>query len=194
MMSTMAFPNKTSPEAIKAAAIDVLEQEGEAALTLRRIAGVLGITPNALYRYYGSRDVLIAAVADEVARRLLAAINLALAELGPASSAEARIGTLMRVYARFCDAHPDLYQTFATDRTTAEAGLPRPLGYEELWLKAVEVIEPLTGPANAVMAAVTLWSVLHGRWALKRANLLSDEKPDDIDAFAINAFLKGLAA
>ncbi len=146
----MAFPSRTSAEAIKAAAIGLLEEEGETALTLRRIAGILGITPNALYRYYRSRDVLIAAIADEVARRLLAAINKALDGLAtaPAPDAKARIKTMMQVYANFADTHPELYQTFVTDRSDAEAGLPRPLGYEELWLKAVEVIEPLTGPAT----------------------------------------------
>jgi len=191
----MVFPTKTSPEAIRAAAVGILEDEGEAALTLRRIAGILGITPNALYRYYRSRDVLIAAVADEVARRLLEAINKALDQLGtaPAPSAEARVRTLMQVYAEFADAHPDLYQTLTTDRSAAEAELPRPLGYEQLWLRAVEVIEPLTGPANAIVAAMTLWSLLHGRWALNRANLLDGRKPRDIDTFAIDAFLRGLS-
>jgi len=191
----MVFPTKTNPVAIRAAAIKLLENEGETALTLRRIAGILGITPNALYRYYASRDVLITAVADEVARRLLTAINQALDHLGtaPAPCAEARVRTLMQVYAKFADAHPDLYQTLTTDRSAAEAGLPQPLGYEQLWLKAVEVIEPLTGPANATVAAMTLWSLLHGRWALNRANLLDGKKPGDIDAFAIDAFLKGLA-
>ena len=38
---TMAYPGKTSPEAIRAAAIGLLEREGGAALTLRRVAGVL---------------------------------------------------------------------------------------------------------------------------------------------------------
>ncbi len=161
---------------------------------MRRIAGILGITANALYRHYRSRDVLLAAVADEVARRLLAALNQALDDLGtaPAPDTKVRIRTLMQVYAKFADTHPELYQTFATDRSAAEAGLPRPLRYEELWLKAVEVIEPLTGPANAIMAAITLWSLLHGRWALNRANLLEGKKPGDVDAFAIDAFLRGL--
>ncbi len=190
----MVFPRRTSPEAIKAAAIGLLEEEGETALTMRRIAGILGITANALYRHYRSRDVLIAAVADEVAGRLLAALNQALDDLEttPVPDAKARIRTLMQVYAKFADTHPELYQTFATDRSAAGAGLPRPLDYEELWLKAVEVIELLTGPANAIMAAITLWSLLHGRWALSRANLLNGEKPDAIDAFANDAFLRGL--
>ena len=189
----MAFPSKTSPEAIRTAAIELLEREGEAALTLRRIAGLLGIVPNALYRHYASREVLIAAVADEVARRLLIAINETLdrPEGGTLLRAEDRVRALMNVYAEFSDAHPDLYQTLMTNRSAAEAGLPQPLGHDQLWLKVIEVIEPLTGRENAPLAAITLWSLLHGMWALKRANLLGGKKPTEIGSFSIDALLKG---
>ncbi len=191
----MAYPSKTSPEAIRAAAIGLLEREGGAALTLRRVAGLLGVVPNALYRYYATRDVLVAAVADEVARRLLAAIDEALdrprEDVPP--RAESRIRTLMEVYAAFADAHPALYATLMTDRPAAEAELPQPLGYDLLWVRVIEVLEPLTGQADAPAAAITLWSLLHGMWALDRANLLGDQKPKNVDGFAINAVLKGLA-
>ncbi len=195
MLSTMAYPSKTSPGAIRAAAIGLLEREGEAALTLRRVAGVLGIVPNALYRYYATRDVLVAAVADQVARRLLAAINEALDRPGQDGPrrAEDRIRTLMEVYAAFADAHPALYATLMTNRPTAEAKLPQPLGYDLLWARVIMVLEPLTGQADAPAAAVTLWSLLHGMWALDRANLLGDQKPKNVGGFAINAVLKGLA-
>jgi len=79
----MAYPKKTSPEAIRAVAINLLEKEGEAALTIRRVASELGLAPNALYRHFATRDVLIAAIADEVAKRLLAAINKALGNQKP---------------------------------------------------------------------------------------------------------------
>jgi len=195
ILFTMAYPSKTSPEAIRAAAIELLENEGEAALTLRRIANLLGVVPNALYRYYANRDVLIAAVADEVARRLLAAINQAIdqTEKGGLSRPEDRVRALINVYGKFAGAHPDLYRTLMADRSAAEAGLPQPLGHDQLWLKVIEVLEPLTGPMNASLAASTLWSLLHGMWALKQANLLGGKKPDDIGDFALNAFLKGLA-
>ena len=191
----MAYPSKTNPAAIKAAAIDLLEREGEAALTLRRVAGILGVVPNALYRYYATRDVLVAAVADEVARRLLAAIDQALGRLGgdAPGGPEERVRTLMDVYAAFADAHPDLYATLMTDRASSEAGLPQPLGYDLLWARVIEVLEPLTGRADAPSAAVTLWSLLHGLWALDRANLLGGQAPKGAAGFAADAVLKGLA-
>ena len=193
---TMAYPSKLNPEAIRAAAIGLLEREGEVALTLRRVADALGVVPNALYRYYTNRDVLVAAVADQAARRLLAAIDEALDWPGQDSPrrAEDRIRTLMEVYAAFAKEHPALYATLMTDRPAAEAEIPQPLGYDLLWARVIKVLEPMTGQPNAPAAAVTLWSLLHGMWALDRANLLGDQKPKDVGAFAINAVLKGLAA
>lgn len=187
----MAFPSKTDGHAIMAAAIELLERDGEAALTLRRVSSRLGVTPNALYRYYSSRDVLVAAVANEVARRLLEAINLALAGTIKADSA-VRVRTLMDVYADFADTHPTLYLTLTTAKASAAAELPVPLHPDLLWLKVIEVLEPLTGQANAPAAAVTLWSLLHGMWALKQANRLGGKKPEDINDFALEVFLKGL--
>lgn len=189
----MAFPRKTDALAIVAVAIDLLEREGEAALTLRRVASLLGVTPNALYRYYGSRDVLVAAAADEVARRILDKINLALAN---ADSIQAnhteRVRTLMTVYAEFADTYPTLYETFLTAKASAAAELPTPQYHDLLWLKVIEVLEPLTGQANAPAAAVTLWGLLHGIWSLKQADRLGGEKPDSVNDFAFEALLKGL--
>lgn len=190
----MAFPSKTDGPAIIAAAIELLERDGEAALTLRRVSGLLGVTPNALYRYYSSRDILVAAVANEVARRLLDAINLALAGLEGASEANraGRVRILMNVYADFADTHPTLYLTLTTAKATAAAELPVPLYTDLLWLKVIEILEPLTGEANAPAAGVTLWSLLHGLWALKQANRLGGKKPEDINDFALGVLLKGL--
>ena len=193
----MPYPAKTSPDAIRAAAIDLLEREGEAALTLRRLAGELGLVPNALYRYFPSREVLIAAVADEVARRLIATITDALttreAAAGSAGLQPAmRVLALAEVYAAFGEEHPALYETLTTDRTEAEAALPKPLGHDLLWELVIKTLSPLTGQEVAPAAAVTLWGLLHGLWSLQRANLLGGNKPADIAPFAIEAFLNGV--
>ncbi|TQM45954.1 TetR/AcrR family transcriptional regulator [Pseudonocardia cypriaca] len=50
---------------IAAAARGVLIEEGSAAVTMRRIAAAVAVTPMAIYRHYPDRDALLAAVADE---------------------------------------------------------------------------------------------------------------------------------
>ncbi len=55
--------------------LDVAEQlldaEGVAAVTMRRLAAQLGVTPMALYRHVGSKDELLLALIDRLARRLV---------------------------------------------------------------------------------------------------------------------------
>ncbi|MFZ0518122.1 MAG: helix-turn-helix domain-containing protein, partial [Acidobacteriaceae bacterium] len=50
---------------IAIAARRLLDREGAEALTMRRIANAIGITPMALYRHYKDRASLLNALADE---------------------------------------------------------------------------------------------------------------------------------
>ena len=192
----MPYPSKTSADAIRAAAIDLLEEEGESALTLRRVAAAIGVVPNALYRHYRTRDVLIAAIADDVARRLLTRISEALRRdeaKRPSADPLSPIRTMVDVYMKFAWSHPALYQTLATDTSEAERDLPHPLGHQLLWAKAIELLTPVCGEAQAPLAAVSLWGLLHGMWALDRANLFGRQKPKNAQSFAIETFIAGLS-
>jgi AcrR family transcriptional regulator len=53
------------------AARALLSAEGAAAVSMRRIAAAVGVTPMALYRHYPNRDALLAAVADRSFAELL---------------------------------------------------------------------------------------------------------------------------
>ncbi|HEY1499863.1 MAG TPA: TetR/AcrR family transcriptional regulator [Acidobacteriaceae bacterium] len=59
---------------IEAAAGRLLDREGTEAVTMRRVAKAVGITPMALYRHFADRDGLLNALAEagfvELARRL----------------------------------------------------------------------------------------------------------------------------
>lgn len=50
-------------------AIDVLDRYGLADLTMRRLGAELGVRPSALYHHFPSKQVLLAAVADELLAR-----------------------------------------------------------------------------------------------------------------------------
>lgn len=191
----MAFPSKIDSTTIVAAAIDLLEREGEAALTLRRVSANLGVAPNALYRYFRSREILVAATADEIARRILNEIDVALAGIDNEilrSDDTAQVRALMAVYSEFANTHPALYSAFMTAKEAAAVFLPAPQFHGLLWLKVIEVLEPLLGRSIAPLAAVTLWSLMHGLWALKQAGRLGGAKPYNIDDFAVAALIRGL--
>ncbi|WGX98632.1 TetR family transcriptional regulator [Nocardioides sp. L-11A] len=50
-------------------AIEVLDEHGLAALSMRRLAGDLGVQPGALYHHFVNKDALLAAIADEILHR-----------------------------------------------------------------------------------------------------------------------------
>ena len=55
---------KSTAERIAAAARELLDREGAEAVTMRRVAKAVGITPMALYRHFPNRDGLLNALAD----------------------------------------------------------------------------------------------------------------------------------
>jgi AcrR family transcriptional regulator len=63
-------------EKISSAARTILDQEGHAAVSVRRVAGAVGITPMAVYRHYPDHQGLLNALADsgfaELSARLAA--------------------------------------------------------------------------------------------------------------------------
>jgi AcrR family transcriptional regulator len=58
-------------ERIAGAARALLSAEGAAAVSMRRIAATIGVTPMALYRHYPNRDALLTVVADRAFVELL---------------------------------------------------------------------------------------------------------------------------
>jgi AcrR family transcriptional regulator len=51
---------------IVAAATSLLDQGGAAALSMRAVAGAVGVAPNALYTYFRTKSALLHAVSDEL--------------------------------------------------------------------------------------------------------------------------------
>jgi TetR/AcrR family tetracycline transcriptional repressor len=49
--------------------VEVLDRDGLADLTMRRLAAELGVRPSALYHHFPGKDALLAAVADEILDR-----------------------------------------------------------------------------------------------------------------------------
>jgi len=69
-----ARPDRSTVERIAAAARRLLDEEGAEAVTMRRVAQAVGITPMAIYRHFPDRAGLLNAVAghgfEELAARL----------------------------------------------------------------------------------------------------------------------------
>jgi AcrR family transcriptional regulator len=81
------------------AALALVDLEGLEALTFRRLAGDLGVTPMALYRYVSSKDELLAAMKDRVFEQFELPDN-------SISRWQDRLRMLGRSYRRVLLAHP----------------------------------------------------------------------------------------
>jgi AcrR family transcriptional regulator len=91
---------------IAAAARRLLDREGPEAITMRRIAEAIGVTPMAIYRHYRNRTSLLNSLADEGFAELAA--RLVGRKL--AGSVEERLMKLLDVYLDHALAAPRLFE------------------------------------------------------------------------------------
>ncbi len=181
----MPYPPKTSREAILAVALVHLARSGVEALSLRAVAAALDLAPNALYRYYADRDALLAAVADEGARRLLAALHGAIVERSGADAVRA----LAHAYVAFAEGNPELYRVVMVKHRYPDG---QRTASEDLWPFVVETLRPVAGERDAAPAAVALWGFLHGVIGITQADLYHEGKPRAEVEFGLDVFLAGL--
>ncbi|HCR67263.1 MAG TPA: TetR family transcriptional regulator, partial [Oceanicaulis sp.] len=90
------------------AALEMIEQDGLDALTMRALAKAVGVDHRALYRHYPDRDAVLAEVAAEGYRQLL---SLQLAGCVDASNP---LQTAFEVYVCFALDHPHLHALMLT--------------------------------------------------------------------------------
>ncbi|WP_433521463.1 TetR/AcrR family transcriptional regulator [Nocardia pseudovaccinii] len=68
---------------IKKVALDLMAEGGPGAITLRAIARQMGMTPNAIYGYFATRDNLITALVNDVYSALADAVEAAVDAVPP---------------------------------------------------------------------------------------------------------------
>jgi AcrR family transcriptional regulator len=140
------------------AARDLAESEGWAAVTMRRLAGQLGVTQPVLYSAFAGRQALIDAVALAGFADLATALEAVAAEPG----------LRMRAYLNFAAAHPRVYQamfSMSSGLAFAAADTPEPLR------RAFAGIRAVFPDADDVWAEVA-WSTLHGLATLQASGRL----------------------
>jgi len=118
----MAEPPTPRAREIVAAARELLEEEGAAALTMRRLAERLGIRAPSLYKHLPDKAALEAAIMATGFEDAAAAFEAA------SGGASEPLATLADAYRAFALAHPHLY------RLMTDQPLPRdrlPAGLEE---------------------------------------------------------------
>lgn len=160
--------------ALVSAALAVVEQEGEAAVSLRDLAQSLGVSRAAPYRHFDDRDALLAAVAAKG----FEALNLRYAAaLETAGDGRIRLEAACRAFFAFAYEKPGLYRLMfesdllARDHPPAILLPPADQSYRMLW-RAVAGAYPDADEAEVKRRTLILVSTGHGFLALDRGGRL----------------------
>lgn len=145
----------------------ILEAEGAAALTMRRLADEMGIQAPSLYKHFASKGHLESALVEDALFDIGDATHRVLHE----RSREGALLSLVSTYRAHCRSYPNLYR-LATGGPLLRDSLPE--GLEE-WAGNPWFV--VTGDASLAQA---LWSFAHGMLILE----LDDRHPprSDLDA------------
>ncbi|MEH3148354.1 MAG: helix-turn-helix domain containing protein [Methylobacterium frigidaeris] len=149
-----------------AAARDLLETGGVEAVTLREAARLAGVSHNAPYRHFPSRDALLAAVAAEGFEALRRTLDAA-----AAAEPTAALTAQGRAYLRFAVGHRPLFRLMfgAVLESAAHPDLAAAAG---LAFAALRQVVAGAAPERAVeREALRAWALVHGL-----AHLVADRR------------------
>lgn len=110
--------SRTTADAIREAALRILETEGPEAVSLRRVATAVGITPMAIYHHFPSREALLHDVCDAEFDRHAALLVADQQQAG--GSIETRLTRNLDTFLDFALQRPHVYDfVFSQPRTGA---------------------------------------------------------------------------
>lgn len=190
--------SETTAQRIAEAALAILEAEGPEAVSMRRVAEAVGVTPMAIYHHYSSREALLDSVTSaefaKIADRNRAAMK---------GTAEQQILAVMNPYIDCSFEHPRVFDyVFAAPRPGARR-FP-----EDFRARLSPSLTPAADAIRAAMkagelrkddpweVAFEIWAVTHGYVALYRGGRIN-LNPKQFRALvrrALRRLLDGLAA
>jgi AcrR family transcriptional regulator len=106
---------------IATAARRLLDQDGAEAVTMRRVASAVGITPMAIYRHYADRSALLTELADAGFRELAARLTKARVS----GSIAERLVRLSEIYLDHALENPRLFELMFLERRAGARRFPR---------------------------------------------------------------------
>src|SRR5262249_47797582 len=130
-------------ERIADAALKILVEEGADAVTMRRVAAAVGLTPMATYRHYSNREELLRSVADAAFADLTGRWGRRGTGPGMGSRVEGPLGYRLG----FALGTPHLYTFLLTDRRKDARRYP-----DDFRAGESPTFEPLRGPVEQWMA------------------------------------------
>ena len=147
------------------AAERLLQEEGLAALSVRRVAREVGVVPSAVYNHFENREALLTAVAADGYQRLEQLGNKMERSL---TAPEQTLRDLARAYLRFAAENPNLYRLMFSAEVVAYRNNPEferasdsSFGRLTNWWYGQGYFDPKKS-AVEYPYALGVWSIMHG--------------------------------
>lgn len=178
------------------AALRRFGKEGEAGISLRKLAEDLGVSPTTPYRYFTDKDAIMAALRADAFDRFAQAMEQAFAEShGPALL---RGRAMMQAYIDFALANPGAYRLMFDGTSQDMADYPelkraslRARATMTLHVEAMVGEGALPAETDTQMLGFVLWSTMHGALLLHLAGKLERQTMSRIIEDGAKLVLRG---
>ncbi|RMF12336.1 MAG: TetR/AcrR family transcriptional regulator [Candidatus Dadabacteria bacterium] len=168
-------------ERLLRAAVELVEQGGFEALTMRALARRCGVSHNAAYRHFADREAILVAVGEQGFRELTRRMREALAAESDTEQAAIAVGC---AYIRFALDHPVPYRLMFGDglhqvssrKALLGAGLASFQTVLDVLADLLDTDGARSRPPGEV--AVAAWSLIHGFASLVLSGLIPLDRDD----------------
>jgi len=200
-MSKLKYHHGQLKEKLLGAALDLLEQEGIANLSLRKLSKIVGVSHNAPYRHFSDKSELLACLVQIGFERLSAAIDAAGRE-NPDDVAQYLLDAGV-AYIQIASRSPVLFQLMFGGLTVKEAKFTEVKAaanraYDKLFkIIALGKTEGVFKTYDTTSMTLAAWALVHGVATLHNSGYLNDRAPSkkapaEMNRLLPSMLLKGL--
>ncbi|BEU25697.1 TetR/AcrR family transcriptional regulator [Paraburkholderia caribensis] len=180
--------------------LELLELRGAADLSLREVARLAGVSQTAPMHHFGDKEGMLAAIASEGFRQLMAE---RLAALKDRMTKEERLRVVMRAYIAFALRRPELFHLMFGTRIADKTRHPELMDASGASFQFLgnSIAEFMADQSDADrpprFSAIAVWSGMHGLATLlsdRKSGLcqVPDEKIDEVSRSVSDVLLGGL--
>lgn len=187
-------PSTDVTDSLMTAALDLLEESGPDAMTVRGVASRAGVAPMGVYSRFGGKPGLVEALFVHGFTEMQAAISAA-----GGRDARARLEQGCRAYRTWAVSRPHLYQLMfqqMMELDLSAESLETAAGtFTHLAERVQDAMDAgILASGDAVEAAQRLWNGLHGGVMLEIAGITFSDDPERTFGAMIDTMLDGLSA
>lgn len=165
-----AAHSQAQRERILAAARELFASAGYEAVSMRKIAALIGQSPTTIYLYFRDKRDLVTQIAEEFFAHLVAALETELA--APATTPREALERGLRCYVRVALDHPSHYRAAllnpipSAEASEIEQGNMSQAAQGFLVHAITHILPAGTAPERVAAMANACWSALHGLVAM----------------------------